>query len=408
MARFGRKAGPGDASRGGGTRSGAKAGRKAFERLPAATRAITFYAEDGGSWPHLGPIVTELTGPLGRDVCYLTSRADDPVLTRDDPRLHAFEIGEGLGRSFLFQTMEVGVLVATVPQLGIPVLPRSRRASALGTDYVYVFHSMASTHMIYEPDGFDHYDTVLCVGPYMVEEIRRREELHGLAPKELVEHGYGRLDAILAAAAARGPGSHPADPPVVLIAPSWGPSCIFETCGPALVRVLLDAGYEVVARPHPMTLEKTPAALPALRAEFGDHPRFSVDGDVAGQDSLHRSDLMVSDWSGAALEYAFGLERPVLFVDVPRKVNNPAYTELGIEPFEVTVREQIGRVVAAGDLGRAPALVDELIGSAAGFTEAIRAARAEHVANVGRSAPAGARLVAAKADAYLARVQGRR
>ena len=55
---------------------------------------------------------------------------------------------------------------------------------------------------------------------------------------------------------------------------------------------------------------------------------------------------MVSDWSGAALEYAFGLERPVLFVDVPRKVNNPEYERLGIEPFEASVREQIGRVVA--------------------------------------------------------------
>ena len=59
---------------------------------------------------------------------------------------------------------------------------------------------------------------------------------------------------------------------------------------------------------------------------------------------------MVSDWSGAALEYAFGLERPVLFVDVARKVNNPDYEALGIEPFEVGIRERIGRVVAPDDL----------------------------------------------------------
>lgn len=390
--------------RGGGPGGGAKAGRKGFERLDARTRAITFYAEDGGSWPHLGPIVTELTDTHGRDVAYLTSSPSDPVLALDHPRLHAFEIGEGLGRSFLFQTMEVGVLVATVPQLGIPVLPRSRRAAALGTQYVYVFHSMASTHMIYEPDGFDHYDTVLCVGPYMVDEVRRREELHGLAAKELVEHGYARLDAILVAAAARGTGSHPADPPVVLVAPSWGPTCIFETCGKELVGSLLDAGYEVVARPHPMTARKTPAAIPALRDAFAGHPRFTLETDVTGSDSLHRSDLMVSDWSGAALEYALGLERPVLFVDVDRKVNNPAYTDLGIEPFEVAVRERVGRIVSPDDLGRAPGLVDELVRDAPRFVESARAVRAEHVANVGRSAAVAAEVVVAKADAYLARL----
>ena len=32
---------------------------------------------------------------------------------------------------------------------------------------------------------------------------------------------------------------------------------------------------------------------------------------------------MVSDWSGAALEYSFGLKKPVIFLDLPKKVNNP-------------------------------------------------------------------------------------
>src|SRR5205085_4400175 len=143
-----------------------------------------------------------------------------------------------------------------------------------------VFHSMVSTHMIYEPDGFDHYDTVCCVGPYMIDEVRRREHEYGLAPKELVEHGYGRLDAILESAAARPRRDRPSDPPVVLIAPSWGPTCIFETCGEQLVRVLLDAGYEVVARPHPMTMKKTPDAIPRLTTAFAGHPRFTLDTGI--------------------------------------------------------------------------------------------------------------------------------
>lgn len=374
-------------------------GAKDFQRLPSQERAITFYAEDGASWPHFEPIIAELTGPLGRTVSYLTSDAADPIFDAAVPGLRAFHIGEGFKRAYLFQKLEVGVLVATVPQLGIKVLPRSRRAAELGTRYVYVFHSMASTHMIYEPDGFDHYDTVLTVGPYMTEEIRRREAKFGLPAKELVDHGYGRLDAIIAAAGER-PARSRNDPPVVLIAPSWGPTCLFETCGDELVRILLDAGYEVIARPHPMTAKRTPGAIPALVDTFGSHPRFTLDSGIAAQDSLHRSDLMVSDWSGAALEYAFGLERPVLFVDVPRKVNNADYEVLGIEPFEVTVRDQIGRVVDPGALAQAPALIDEMIEANQSFTEGIRDARERNIFNVGTSGAVAAAVIAEHAAPF--------
>ena len=59
---------------------------------------------------------------------------------------------------------------------------------------------------------------------------------------------------------------------------------------------------------------------------------------------------MISDWSGAALDYAFGLGKPVVFVDTPRKINNPDYQELGIEPFEVAIRETIGQVLSLDNI----------------------------------------------------------
>lgn len=375
-------------------------GRKAFEQLALVDRAITFYAEDGGSWPHFAPIVAALVDEMGWSVCYLTSSDSDPILTKDRPGVRAFFIGEGVKRAFLFQTLEVGVLVATVPQLGISVLPRSRHAPALGTNYVYVFHSMASTHMIYEPDGFDHYDTVMCVGSYMLDEIRRREELAGLPAKELVEHGYGRLDTIIAAA--EPPRPLDADSPTVLVAPSWGPTCIFETIGVELVSALLDGGCRVIARPHPMTTKKSPRAIDQLSATFGTHPDFELDQDIATTRSLYASDVMISDWSGAALEYALGRERPVIFVDVARKVNNQEYGAFGIEPFEASVRERIGAVVSPEALHTLVPTVRDLVASAADWRDRLRTVRTESIFNVGCSGRVAADVIAAKADAFMA------
>ena len=322
-------------------------GKPKYGKLTKAQRAITFYAEDGGSWPHYEPIVSELLGRHGRELAYLTSSESDPLLSDPPEGMHVFNIGEGAKRGFTFQTMEAGVVVATVPQLGTKLLPKSRLTDSLGIQHLYVHHSMASTHMIYEPDGFDFYEAILCVGPYMALETRRREELQGLPAKELIEHGYGRLDTIIERRAELTDQQRaPNEQPLVVVAPSWGPHCLFESCGEAVIEALLATGAAVIARPHPMTRKHTGAAIDQLAERFASDPNFSLEENVASQDSLQRADLMVSDWSGAALEFAFGTERPVLFIDVPRKINNAGYEELGIEPFEATVREQIGKVVA--------------------------------------------------------------
>ncbi len=374
-----------------------------YGKLDKSQRAITFYAEDGDSWPHFQPIVSELLGRHGRQIAYLTSSDSDPLLTDAPQAMHVFNIGEGAKRSFAFQTMEAGVVVATVPQLGTKLLAKSRLTEQLGTQHLYVHHSMASTHMIYQPDGFDFYECVLCVGPYMIDEIRRREQQQGLPAKELIEHGYGQLDTIIQRRSELSEQQRAANrPPRLVVAPSWGPHCLFESCGAEVIEALLATGANVIARPHPMTRKHSGGTIDALTERFGGEPRFQLEENIASQDSLQRADLMVSDWSGAALEFAFGTERPVLFIDVPRKVNNPSYGELGIEPFEATVREQIGRVVAPDQPQRIAAAVAELTGERAAWVDSIRAAREANIFNVGASGAVAAELIAAKADLYLA------
>lgn len=385
-----------------------RSGRRSFAKSDRTHRAITFYAEDHGTWPHFEPIVAALVDDLGRDVCYLTSQADDPVLANPHPKIRAFAIGDGMRRAYSFGTMEAGVVVLSVPQLGVAALPRSRLAASLGTKYVHVFHSMVSTHMAYEADAYDHYDVVCCVGPYMVDEIRRREASAGIPPKQLIEHGYGRLDTILAAAAADRVQYTRSDPPIVLVAPSWGPNGIFETCGVEVVSSLLDAGFEVIARPHPMTKKHASIALQHLRTTCAGRPELTFDDDVASFATLRRADVMVSDWSGAALEFAFGLERPVVYVDVAPKVNNPDYEAIGLEPFEASVRARIGRVVPCGRLADLGAVVREVLADAERLGDAIRAVRDESIHNLGTSGRVAADLIARKADEFLARSGGGR
>ena len=99
--------------------------------------------------------------------------------------------------TWLFQTLKADVMVLTMLDLGNFQLKRSLHP----VHYVYVFHSMGSTHMVDHENSYDHYDSLLCAGPHHVEEIRRREQLKGLPPKHLFPRGYPRLERLVEIAA---------------------------------------------------------------------------------------------------------------------------------------------------------------------------------------------------------------
>ena len=289
-------------------------------------------------------------------VCYITSSASDPILQDENIQIESFYIGLGSARTVLFLSLQAGLMAMTMPELGNFHIKRSKYP----VHYVYVHHSLVSTHMIYRPRSFDNFDSILCVGPHHVAEIRETESTYGLKSKELVEAGYGLLDSIINTGSA---GVRPEDGPPsqskrVLIAPSWGPDALLESCGRELVEELLGAGHYVTVRPHPMTTRDNPKLLGELRNLFEANPHFAMDLALASQGTVAASDIMISDWSGAALEYAFGLERPVLYIDVPRKVNNPEYQRIDCMPIEVGLRSEIGAVVAPDRLQETPYRVD--------------------------------------------------
>ena len=72
---------------------------------------------------------------------------------------------------------------------------------------------------------------------------------------------------------------------------------------------------------------------------------LKIDLDNSSKNIFSWADIIVSDWSSVAFEFSFSTFKPVLFVDVPRKINNPNYKQLDIEPVEVSSREILGSVL---------------------------------------------------------------
>ena len=350
-----------------------------FNKLHKEKRYITFYSEGKNYWPHLENLLHSTLEQTNTSICYVSSSLDDPGLNVEHPNLTTFFVGMGFVRDYFFQNLDTNIMVMTMPDLHNFQVKCSRHK----VHYVYVQHSLVSLHMIYRHGAFDHYDTICAAGPHHVKEIRAIEAKYNLPRKNVVELGYSRLDSLIETAK-KYQKSEPIKKKMhkkILIAPSWGSEGLIESgLGKTFVEQLLNLGHEVILRPHPQTIKLAKVKVDEIRSQHKDHPSFTFEDSIAGQDSLHQSDIMVSDWSGAALEYAFALNKPLIFCDVPRKVNNPNYQDIDIEPLEVYIREKIGIVWD----GVSP--VGELIRHCEQKSiRDLRALRDQHVFNAGHS-----------------------
>jgi YidC/Oxa1 family membrane protein insertase len=185
----------------------------------------------------------------------------------------------------------------------------------------------------------------------------------------------------------------PGSKKTVLIAPSWGTENVLESCGKQLVRHLLNNGYNVMVRPHPETIKRSPKLINMLHTEFSGSPDFTLEKSVATDDSLLKSDVLICDCSGVALEYAFGTERPVLFLDVPYKIQNKKYKELAIEPFELSTRTEIGVVVSPEKIDELSPIIEKLIAEYTEYKTNIVKLRGQNIYAFGHSSEVGAKHI---------------
>lgn len=359
-----------------------------FRRTPKEDRNIIFYAESEGYYSYFEGLIKELTGTCQKTVCYITSDPHDSVLQKPEPRIKTFYIHALI--SFLMFFVKCKVFIMTLTDLNQFHLRRSIHP----VHYVYVFHAMVSTHMMYRDGAFNYYDSILCVGPHHVKEILAYEALHALPAKDLVQAGYYRLERIFMKYQKYSAGQSAVREKVtVLIAPSWGEKNVLESCGDRLIPLLLKKGYTVIVRPHPETFRHTPQLVKKIETTFGAYPAFVLEKLVATDDSLLKADVLICDLSGIALEFAFGTERPVIFLDVPYKIKNDKYQELGIEPLELSIRKEIGVIVSPEEVARVPQVIEKLMAENLEYKDCIAKLREQNVYNFMHSSKKGAQHI---------------
>jgi YidC/Oxa1 family membrane protein insertase len=361
---------------------------KKFEDLKQNERDVVFYSENENSMLIFKSLISELTNKHNLNICYVTSSKDESILKKPNNKIKSFFIGDGVVRTKFFLNLKAKILIMTMPDLETFHIKKSK---VYPVHYVYLFHSMVSTHLVYRRSAFEHFDSIFCVGNYQLDEIRSTEKLYNLKPKNLIRYGYGHLDNLLEkySKRIRLPKNNE-NKLHILLAPSWSDDGLFENFGEKVIDILLREGYKVTFRPHPMTQKKSKKKINRMSEKFSKNESFLLEQNIFNFDSFLLSDIMITDWSGAALEFAFAFEKPVLFIDVPKKINNPEYEKIPQVPIEVSIREKIGKIILPTDLELIPNEIKMLYGQTKELRDKITKIRNELIFNVGESKKDGA------------------
>ena len=286
------------------------AGRKADKnRIP-----LVIYSDSKRYWNTFEPICDELEA-RGVDTVFMTSSPDDPALSKEYKHIKTEFIGEGNKAFTRLNMLNATLVFCTTPGLDVLQWKRSRSVDY----YVHIMHAPrdAASYRMFE---LDYFDAILFSGQVQIDQIRELEKLRGLPKKELRIVGIPYMD-----------------------------------------ENLLDTGYHVIIRPHPQSFTADKDVIDRLMAEFPNSENLEWNRDNDNFEVLRRSDIMISDFSGVMLDFAFIFDKPVIYADIEFDKGQYDYYFLKEEPWSLTMLPKIGMGLTIDNAAGVKDLIEECL-----------------------------------------------
>lgn len=342
---------------------------------------LVFYSEQSGFFKYYAGMIDYICTHSDITIHYVTSDPDDAVFKDPREQIKPYYIASDKYLIPLFMRLDCRMCVMTTPDLEKYHLKRSRVNKKV--EYVYTFHGMGSTALTLRKGALDWYDTIFAVGVDSVNEIRDAEELYKTPKKRLVETGYPIIDEMIEKYESA---EHTKNKiPKILIAPSWQPDNIIDSCIDEILDSLAETNYEIIVRPHPQQVRHEPEKFEIMKEKYGKFANIEIQTDFSSNNPVMESDILITDWSDISWEFAFVTKRPVLFINTPMKVMNQEWEKIKTKPINITLRNVIGVSLDTDKLDSVGETVGKMISEREQYRDIITKTFHEHVFNVGKS-----------------------
>ena len=367
---------------------------------------IVFYSEGSGFYKYFRGAIEYLLENSDVIVHYITNDPNDQIfgIAEGNPRIRPYYIGEKRAITLMMK-MDADIVVTTLGDLDNFYIKRSYVRKDI--EYIYMFHHMTSLQMTSTKGEYEHYDTLMCVGPHQIVENEAMERYYNTPKKRVVETGYDLLDRNIAAyeeLVAQGKARN--ERPVVLVAPSWQEDNILDLCIDNLLGGLMGHGWKVIVRPHPEYTKRYRPRWEALLARYADVPEDELyfERDFSSNTTIFTSDILITDWSSVFCEFSFSTLKPTVFVDTPIRIGNPEWEKIYPEATDITLRNRVGASFDPADAANIGQAVQDMLANQAEWADKIETVRNEMIFNLGHGGEAaGEYLLSAILDAQAKR-----
>lgn len=369
--------------------------KKRFYADDNQNKQLVFYSEKSGFYKYFQNVIEYILDNSDIVIHYVTGDPYDAVFKMNNNRIVPYYIGDTALVSFMMK-MDADMVVMTMPDIQQYQIKRSLVRK--DTEYVYMFHAPASMHLTLRKGSLDNYDSVMCVGPHNVAEIRESEKLYKTKEKTLVECGYGVIENL--SASYEKMEKHSGSKPQILIAPSWQPDNLLESCLDGVMDGVLDRGWKVILRPHPEFIKRFDDKMAMIMQNYGSRQNddFIIETDFSSNDTIYQSDILITDWSNIAYEYSYSTKKPSIFIDTPMKIANPEYKKIPLEPLEISLRRELGVSIKPEELEKLPGTVQDMLDNPDHYRDNIQHAIDNYLYNFGSSGKAGGEYIIKQLD----------
>ena len=355
---------------------------------------LVIYSEKSGFYKYYEALIEELLRRSNLTIHYITNDPDDVIfsIAERQPRIKPYYIG--LKKLIpLMMKLEADIVVMTTPDLDKFYIKRSLMKKDI--EYIYVPHDMMSVHMGFREGALDAFDTIFCTGDHVKREVEATEEVYKLPKKKLVAFGYPFADRLIAAGEEERRTHVPTEKKEILIAPSWQEDNLLDSCIDDLITALYCDEYRLTIRPHPEYVKRYGLQMKQLTERYadkvGDNLVFEL--DFSKNKSVYSSDLLITDWSGIALEYCFATKRPAVFVNTKIKCMNPNWERIPHTPTEITLRDKVGVSIDKEQVINCKPIVEKLFAESLAYEEKITETMEAHLYHIGTAAEHGAAYI---------------
>jgi len=363
-------------------------------RFTKADKKLVFYAISSGQYKYYKTVIDYILENSDITIHYLTNDPNDSLFKKNEQKLQVYYVSQ-LKSISLFLKLDTDIMVTTVPDLGVYHMKRSVVRDDI--EYIYMYHGLTSGHLVLRESAFDYFNSIFCVGPHHVNEVRRREELASLPVKNLVKAGYGMYDQLVESYVEISGMSN--DIPQVLIAPSWQSDNIMELCINDVLDALLGRGYRIIVRPHPQYVNIYSEYIAILKEKYVMYEsagEIIFELDFSDSSSIYRSDILITDWSNIAYEFSYCTLKPSVFINTPMKIMNPNYKQYNLEVLDISLRDKLGVSVNIDKINELGDVIAGLLNESNMYKNKISDIVKQYLYYPGRSGKAGGMYITNK------------